>query len=338
MNRLLVVRLGSLGDLVHTLPAVAAIRQAHPALEIDWLVDIVHQDFLSLTPVVTSIVALPDRTARGWWQVRPVLAARAYDVAADFQGLIKSAALARLSGAARVLGFDKESLREPAAGFFYTEQVDVRGVGHVIAKNLRLAAALGASAGGTRSFPLTTVESAALADVRSRVGGPFALLNPGAAWPNKRWPAERFGQLAGHLRSRHALRSVVLWGPGEAGLAEEVVGHAGGAALAAPPTTLSDLVAFARGARLMVSGDTGPLHIAAAVGLPVVALFGPTDPARNGPWADDDISLARYGGCECHYERRCRQEAAWCLRTISLDDVAEAVDRRLAAAEPGDRP
>ncbi len=335
MNRLLVVRLGSLGDLVHTLPAVAAIRQAHPSLEIDWLVDIVHQDFLSLTPVITSIVALPDRTARGWWQVRPVLAARAYDVAADFQGLIKSAALARLSGASRVIGFDKESLREPAAGFFYTEQMDVRGAGHVIEKNMRLAAALGAASGGARAFPLSVVESPVLADVERRVNGPFAILNPGAAWPNKRWPTDRFGRLAQHLRDRHGLRSVVLWGPGEAGLAEEVTAQSGGASVAAPPTTLSDLVALARAARLMVSGDTGPVHIAAAVGVPVVALFGPTDPARNGPWASDDISLARYPGCACHYERRCRQEADWCLLTITPDEVADAVDRRLAAAGAG---
>src|SRR5262245_51753628 len=125
MNRALIVRLGSLGDLIHTLPAVAAIRRAHPSLEIDWLVDDVHAELLELVPVISSIVRLPSRTVRAWLQVRGELRARHYDVALDFQGLIKSAALARLSGAKRVIGFDRPSLREGAAAPFYSERVAV---------------------------------------------------------------------------------------------------------------------------------------------------------------------------------------------------------------------
>ena len=329
MNRLLIVRLGSLGDLVHTLPAVAALRRAHPNLEIDWLVDAVHAEFLELVPVITSIVALSARTARGWLDVRSRLRARQYDVALDFQGLIKSAALARLSGARRVIGFDRSALREGAAAPFYSEQVAVGEGRHVIHKNLALAGAVGAGA-DVLAFPMRHVESPALDAVRSRGFDRFALINPGAAWPNKRWPPDRFGRIAAWLRDRHGLGSVVLWGPGEDTVAADIVRSSGGAATAAPPTRLADLVAFARAASLMISGDTGPTHIAAAAGTPVVALFGPTSPARNGPWVPEDISISRYESCDCHYERKCRRDpAGWCLAGISEDDVRTAIAERL---------
>jgi heptosyltransferase I len=329
MNRLLIVRLGSLGDLVHTLPAVSAIHRTFPRLEIDWLVDAVHQEFLGLVPILTSVVSLTAPNARGWLEVRRRLRTRKYDAALDFQGLVKSAALSRLSGARRVMGFDRASLREPAAAALYRERVSVGPGGHVIQKNLRLAAAIGAHA-TIAEFPIRPVESAALAAIQVKDTSPFALLNPGAAWPNKRWPSDRFGRLAAWLRERHGLRSIALWGPGEEELARAVVSSSSGAATEAPRTHLTDLVALSRAARLLVSGDTGPTHIAAAVGTPVVALFGPTDPLRNGPWSPDDRTLSRYSTCDCRYERRCRRTAEqWCLGSIGEEEVREAVDARL---------
>jgi lipopolysaccharide heptosyltransferase I len=333
--RILVVRLGSLGDLVHALPAVAALRRAHPDAEIDWLVDAPHREWLALVPVISSTVTLTGRTARAWLSARRALRARRYDVALDFQGLIKSGALARLSGAARVIGFDRASAREGAAAVFYGERVEAEG-GHVIEKNLRLAARFGART-DVREFPIAPVVSPALEAVRASLAAPFALLNPGAAWPNKRWPPASFGRIAAHVRDRHGLRSVVLWGPGEEEVAQAVVSASAGAAIVAPATRLADIVALAREARLMVSGDTGPTHIAAAVGTPIVAIFGPTDPMRNGPWDAADITLSRYDGCICHYERRCRR-ADWCLATIGVDEVVAAVDRRIASSARTGRP
>jgi heptosyltransferase-1 len=329
VTRILVVRLGSLGDLVHTLPAVAAIRRAHEDVAIDWLVDAVHAEFLAMVPVLSAVVTLTGRTARAWFDVRRVLRAKQYDIALDFQGLVKSAVLARLSGARRVIGFDRRSLREGAAAALYNECVFVGEARHVIDKNLRLAAVVGATASSVE-FPIDNVTSTAFEALRA--GGPerFALLNPGAAWPNKRWPADRFGRLAAWIRDRHRLPSIVLWGPGESDLADDVIRASEGAATKAPPTRLADLIALSRGAQLMVSGDTGPTHIAAAVGTPVVALFGPTDPNRNGPWHPDDVALGRYAGCDCHYERACRHGVErWCLATVSEDEVRAAVDGRL---------
>ena len=338
MERLLVVRLGSLGDLVHTLPAVAAVRRTSPTLEIDWLVDAVHRDFLSLVPVLTGIMTLADRTAGAWLRARRQLKARRYDVAVDFQGLIKSAALARLSGARRVLGFERAALREGAASLFYTEQIRADDRQHVVEKNLRLAAAVGAEA-GPLEFPIGEVRSEIVTAFVAAQALPIALMNPGAAWPNKRWPAHRLAEVCRAVHERHRLTPVVLWGPGEEWLAQSVANASGKIAVVAPPTGLQEFVALARSARLMVSGDTGPLHIAAALGVPAVALFGPTDPLRNGPWDPADVNLSRYDHCDCHYQRACRHDTPrWCLGAIEVGQVLAAIDLRLDRAKSGADP
>ena len=211
------------------------------------------------------------------------------------------------------------------------ENADVSRPPHVIFKNLHLLRTLGVR-DDRIVFPLAHVDSAALAQVRADLGAaqPFALLNPGAAWPNKRWPPVRFGEIAKFLLDVRGLPSVVLWGPGEEELAGEVVAASGGAARVSPATGLGDLLELSRAASLVVSGDTGPLHIACAAGTPAVAIFGPTDPDRNGPWVAEDVNLSRYGTCRCHYQRRC-QEKTWCLGTIGVAEVTAAIQRRLNA-------
>jgi heptosyltransferase-1 len=202
----------------------------------------------------------------------------------------------------------------------------------VIQKNLALLGALGVD---TRevTFPLAAVDSPALTMLRSSVKGRFALINPGAAWPNKRWPADRFGETAAFLHETRGLTPVVLWGPGEEDLARSVVSASRNSAVLAPPTRVPDLVALSREASLVVSGDTGPLHIASAVGTPTVSLFGPTNPERNGPWSRDDIAVSRFDECECHYERRCHS-AAWCLGEVGATEVCAAIQRRLSGGDP----
>ena len=331
----LIVRLGALGDIVHTIPAAAAIRAAYPDARIDWLVDAKHRAILELVPVVDTVLTLRHRSLAGWLDATRQLRLRRYDVALDFQGLMKSALLARASGARRVLGFSIWHLREKGARPFYSESV--RGdadpgeplAGHVIRKNLRLLSSLGIASPAIE-FPLRPVPSAARDAIAAQASGrPYALLNPGAAWPNKRWPAARFGEIAAFLRDVRRLHPIVLWGPGEEGLAADVIAASSGAATLAPPTAVADLVSICRDAALMISGDTGPLHVAAAVGTPIVAIFGPTDPERNGPFASDDVHVSRYASCGCHYDRRCHQ-ASWCLQGIQVPEVAAAVQQRLS--------
>jgi heptosyltransferase-1 len=324
---ILVVRLGALGDVVHAVPAVAALRRAFPAARIDWLVERRHRDLVELVTAVDRVIALEAPTMAGWREAVGRLRQVPYDVALDFQGLMKSAVLARASGAPRVIGFSIWHLREKAARPFYSSAGDAEG-GHVIHKNLRLLRVLGIE-DDTVTFPLADVDSPALTALRSTIDGPFALINPGAAWPNKRWPADRFGGVAAFIRDMRQLTPVVLWGPGEEALAAAVVAASSNAAVLAPATTVADLVALSRQASLVVSGDTGPLHIATAAGAPTVSLFGPTNPERNGPWRDADVSVSRFEQCGCHYDRRCHQRA-WCLDDVTVPEVCAAIQRRLA--------
>src|SRR5262245_29634990 len=202
---------------------------------------------------------------------------------------------------------------------------------HVVDINLGMLNALGIRP-GPPEFPLANVTSPVADSMREAAGGRYALLNPGAAWPNKRWPAPRLGALAVALRERRNLRSVVLWGPGEFDLAEGVVATAPDAAILTPQTSVADVIALARGAAVMVSGDTGPTHIAAAVGTPIVGIYGPTRPERNGPWVPDDETVSRASICQCHHFRQCKVDKM-CLLDIEVEEVLAAVERRLTAAE-----
>lgn len=327
---ILIVRLGALGDVVHAIPAAAALRAAFPDARLDWLVEAKHREILALVTVLDRVIAVRRASLAGWSEAIRELRQTPYDVALDLQGLMKSAVLARASGAARVIGFSIWHLREKAARPFYSQTgSDQVGV-HVIQKNLRLLETIGVK-DDRIEFPLAHVESAALRSIRSIVGEgqPFALINPGAAWPNKRWPPERFGEIAMFLRDVRGIASFVLWGPGEEQLARAVSEASAAAARPAPPTSMADLLALSREASLMISGDTGPLHIAAAAGTPTVAIFGPTDPSRNGPWSADDVVISRYEGCGCHYDRRCRR-SSWCLGGVTVAEVTAAIQQRLS--------
>lgn len=336
---ILLVRLGALGDVVHAIPVAAALRRAFPTARIDWLVNGKHREILDLVPVIDRRLVIGDRSdARGGMAlvaaIRELRRTR-YDVAVDLQGLIKSALIARCSGAPRVIGFTARYLREPLARMLYTDIHDPGGGGiyartetrHVIDINLGLLEPLGVTV-GKPEFPIDHVDSPAARQMRERTGGRYALVNPGAAWPNKRWPSSRLAAVVAALKARHGLMSVVLWGPGERALGDEVVAQAGGAAVLSPETSIADLVALARGAAVMVSGDTGPTHVGAAVGAPVVGIYGPTRPERNGPWRSEDVTVSRADICQCHHLRRCKLETM-CLLDIEVEEVLDAVERRL---------
>jgi heptosyltransferase-1 len=330
---ILIVRLGALGDIVHTVPAAAALRRAFPTARIDWVVDARHALFADLVMPVNRVIALEKPSVAAWIDLVRSLRPARYDVALDFQGLMKSAVIARASGARRVVGFSIWHLREKTARPFYSDVDGPDQPVHVIHKNLSLLSSVGVNTDEVR-FPLARTPSVALEVIKEElqatgVTAGFALINPGAAWPNKQWPAARYGEVAVFLRDVRGLASYVLWGPGEGPLAEEVLEASDGAARLAPPTTTADLFEVSREAVVMVAGDTGPLHIAGAAGTPLVAIFGPTDSARNGPWSPDDIVISRHGACGCHYRRRCRQ-SSWCLNDVQVAEVTAAIQQRLS--------
>lgn len=333
MNTFLIIRLGSLGDVIHGIPAAAALRRRYPQAQIDWVVDPRYVELLDLVEGIDRRVPFDPRDlTRGRGRAMSVLRdlrRTRYDAVIDLQGLLKSALVARLVGARQIIGFPRGHLREPLAALFYTNAPDPGSAAHVIEKNMALLALLGVT-DRTVQFPLRIPRTDTVATIADRLGSDrYALVNPGAAWPNKRWPTDKFGALAASLRRELSLRSLVLWGPGEQSLAAAVVAASQGAAEAAPPTTMTEVFGLARTARVMISGDTGPLHMAGAVGTPLVALFGPTLSERNGPWSPRDVVVSRVAQCSCLYERRCRKETP-CIDDIGVDEVVDAVRQRVA--------
>ena len=350
IERLLIVRLSAMGDVIHTLPAAQALRDAFPQAKIGWLieerwaellcapgtalrgersmqrplVDWVHTVDLKGWRKSIFTLSTAEQVARVWNDVR---AAR-YDVAVDLQGAIRSAVLARWSRAPVVWGGSEP--RESPASLWYTRQAMLRG-GHVIEQNLSLAEALVGRRLRTASveFPCDPRAEQVIDQRLAELGmAKFAVISPGAGWGAKRWPADRYGRVAAVLAHR-GLQSIVNYGPGEEGLAREVEDASDGAAMRYSGS-ISELVALTRRAQVFIGGDTGPLHLAAALQVPVVAIFGPTDPARNGPYGTQSMVLRSSDSRTSHARNPHPDEA---MLEISVEQVVEAVRSLLADAE-----
>ena len=347
--KILFVKLGAIGDIVHALPALAAIRRALPEAQLDWVVEARSAEILRGNPLIGKLIEVDTHSVRSSWSPERILVeirrqtsdlrSGRYDIAIDLQGLLKSAAIAKISGAKRRIGFDKANLREPAARLMYSDKVPVPQGINVIDKNLALVReALAIEVGDVYEFPIATSADHRLeADaIASRSARPFALLNPGGGWVTKLWRAADFGRLAKRLSEESGLEPMIVTGPGETKLAAEAREHGGGIELIHAEPSLKGFFELAKRAAVYVGGDTGPTHIAVAAGAPVVGLFGPTEWWRNGSPRADDISVGRDDiGCrvDCH-RRKCSQ---WICMDISVDTVFDAVTRRIELASSARR-
>ena len=347
--RILIVKLGSIGDIVHTLPSLAAIRRAMPNAEISWVVERRAAEILRDNPILDRLIEVDTKalrrglvsgeTLRAPRQQLRQLRASAFDLALDFQGLLKSALIARLSGARRVFGFSKNYLREPASRFLLSKSITPSKNSHIIRKNLALVSgALGISVSQDAddlAFPITTNSShqAEAQTVELSVGGRFAILNPGCTWPTKLWGAERYGRLADELWSHHGLPSLVTYGPGEAELANTVLAASVSGKARAVTLSLKGFYELAKRAQVYVGSDTGPMHLAIAAGTPIVGLFGPTEWWRNGSPRSDDICVERLD-IDCRTDCHRRACSKWICMDIEVSRVLQAVGKRLAVGEP----
>ena len=310
-HRILVVRLSAMGDIIHAMPAIAALRRAKPDLQIGWLIEERWAELLcsrmtELLAPRSQLKPLADwvhtanftrwrralSSAETWREIRLCMRevrAMKYDLALDLQGSIRSALAARASDACIRVGSSQP--REAPAGLLYTRAIEPAGV-HVVQQALSLASAVAGEDLGyiEPSFPLDPIHEAWTTDFIAKLDSrPFAILNPGAGWGAKRWPAESFGKVARALAER-GLAVVVNHGPGEEQLAEAFRESSGGAALPLK-CSVGELIALTRRAALFIGGDTGPMHLAAALRVPVVALFGPTRSERNGPFGTRCVVL-----------------------------------------------
>jgi heptosyltransferase-1 len=368
IDRLLIVRLSAMGDVIHTLPAAQALRDAFPDAMIGWVIEERWAELLcapgtprrgprsaqrpladwihpvSLSGWRKSLFTIPtlQQIAKTWNDVR---GAR-YDVAVDLQGAIRSGVLARWSGARVVYGAAEP--REAPASLWYTRRVITRGA-HVVEQNLSVAEAV-----AHKKMKVPCVEFPRDAGAEHRIekllaergAGAFAILNPGAGWGSKRWPAERYGRVARALAA-DGVRAIVNYGPGEENLASEAEAASAGTAVMMK-CSITELIALTRRAKLFVGGDTGPMHLAAALQVPVVAIFGPTDPARTGPYPPSDpmndptncgarsIVLRNPASPTTHARVAMPDEG---MLEISVDEVVSAARRLLAhgtrSATPG---
>ena len=327
--RFLLVRLSSLGDVVHALPAAAALRDAFPGARIDWLVDPKWTRVLEGNPDISEVVALDRRTAGGVWTTIRKIAAAKYDCAVDFQALYKSALLPFAARVPRRIGFKSSYAREGLAAQFYTERLNPRGP-HKVDHNLTLVRAAGAGPSLPR-FPLSIrVEDDELVsrELAAHQLNEFFVLNPGGGWRSKCWPPAQYGELYRRLYQERGWRGVITFGPGEENLAQQVLDEAGDSNPVAIALGLGPLMATLQRAKFVISADTGPLHLASALGAHCVGLFGPTDPARNGPYWPADVSVRNPHNCETTYRRG--GDFAASMLSITVDQVVAAIDARLA--------
>jgi lipopolysaccharide heptosyltransferase I len=344
--RILIAKLGSIGDIVHTLPALAALKKAMPHAEVSWVVERRAAEILRDNPLLDRLIEVDTKALRRGLmsgetlraprqQLRP-LRASTFDLALDFQGLLKSASIARLSGARRVFGFGRKGLREPASRIFLSKTIRVPSGIHVIRKNLALlAGALDIPVPDDAAdfeFPLhiSDIHKSEAEDATRDTNGGFAILNPGGGWPTKLWSPQRFGQLADELWKREGLSSLVTFGPGEEALAQSVLAASASGKTQAVCLSLKGFFALARRAQVYVGGDTGPTHLAVAAGAPVVGLFGPTEWWRNGSPRAEDICVERLD-IDCRVECHRRACSNWICMDIEVGRVLDAVTTRLSS-------
>ena len=335
-QRILLVRFGAMGDIVHSLPAAAALRKQLPSAQIDWVVEERWRPLLepSESHFLDRVFAIDtfeirkhplSRASLGKVQtlIRE-LRERKYEVAIDLQGAIKSALICKLSGAPKIVGFSSPWLREQAAGFVYTNRAKSNAT-HIVDANMNLVSTLyghrlSTTPRGTAEFPIPQGEPESLP--KEIPTNTFAVLNPGAGWPNKQWPPESLSKLCDSLLSKYGMPSVLNCGPQEYVLGEHV---RNGCQLGKPMIftgNLPALIALLRKASLMVGPDTGTVHLAAALGIPTVGIYGPTDPARNGPYGPRAISL-RAANSQTTHRRRTAPDGS--MEAISPAMVLEAV-------------
>ena len=335
--KFLVVRLSSLGDIVHTFPAVAALRETSPASEIVWLTHPRWELLVESSGLASEVWTIETRS---WSSLRKILnriREKKFSLAIDYQGLWKSAALPFFGSIPRRIGFSSQTIREFGVPILYTDRVRIAKT-HIADQNGELSLCAGARKLAS-AFTLH-IESREMEIVEQRLRGAavdrYVVISPGGGWTSKCWPPQRFGQLSQKISQQLGLRCVLNCGPGEDRMISEIKAASGDSSPIEWKLPLEQLMALLRNADCIVGGDTGPLHLAVALGTPAVALFGPTDPARNGPyWIDDSPGVAR---CDIvlrspravtSYKRGNEPDPS--MLEIEVDAVFEAV-RRLVEA------
>jgi heptosyltransferase-1 len=335
-QRFLVVRLGSLGDIVHTFPAVAGLRESYPDAEIVWLAHPRWKPLVESSGLATDIWETETRSYRSLREIIGRIRKNQFTAAIDYQGLWKSAALPFLGGVSRRVGFSSQTIREFGVPILYTDRVRCTQT-HIADQNGELSQRAGARNGVAPvvlSVP-SIQEAFILQLLRGLAIERYVVVSPAGGWGSKCWPPDRYGALCQRIHADLGLRCVLNHGPGEEQLVSAIKAASGEADPIAYNGSLGQLMALLRNAVCIVGGDTGPLHLAVALGSPAVAIFGPTDPSRNGPYraggpssaASPVVTVLRSPGAATTYKRG--DQAAPSILEIDVDTVFDAVRGQL---------
>lgn len=336
-KRILLVKPSSLGDVIHALPVLSAIRRSWPQAEVDWVIARGLEQIISDTAGINRLVVMDKdkwkhdglRALPSILRFREEIRRGGYDLAIDLQGLFRSALVAYWSAAPVRIGF--KDARE-GAPFFYNRKVDYGDAVHAVDRNLKIAEALGLETSPVEFNLGVNVEAAERVKAllsECGINGDYIVVNPGARWESKLWPAERFGIVAGQISANTGLPVVVTGAASEAGIAETVCNASGNMAVSlAGKTGLKELAAVLAGARTVITNDSGPMHIAAAAGTQVVAVFGSTDPNKTGPYGPGHVVVSANARCSPCRRRICEN---WrCMTGISARDVLAAAAKILS--------
>ncbi len=350
---ILIIRTSAMGDIVHCLPALTALRRGLPEARIAWVIERAFVPLLDGHPDVDELIVVRLRewrkrllsaaVRREIADFRRTLKRFAPDVALDLMGNHKGGAIAWLSGAKRRLGAAKPARREASSAIWINQPVAADAAGHAVDRALAIAQGIDlpeadavmdgdADFGGEKVLATVPDDAAAFLAARKR---PFAVIQAGAGWGNKTYPPARWGEVARSLAEHTGLAVWVPIAPGEESLAHAVADASGGAARAVEAYGFDFLAALLRASRLVLGGDTGPLHLAHALGTPVLCLIGPTDPRRNGPYApprraEDVAENILFKPLPCSYCYKRFAEPKACLLNISPGEIVDRALRLLA--------
>ncbi len=340
-ERFLLIRLGALGDILHTRPVAHTLRRHYPQAHITWALEEQHLPMLEGNPDIDEVLLVNTRRWRKAWnwqtvqemkRVKHQLRTSRFEVVLDVQGLIKSGVLAYLTQAPVRIGFSAHDCREPLNTLFTTHQVaPSRPRQHVIYRNLALLNALEITQFHL-AFPFhIPVSAEETADEILRKHGmnkdPFIILNPGAGWKTKQWGSGKYARLSEAITGKLGLRTLLTWGPGEEELVHDIARVSRSSPIVPPLTTIKELAALLQRALLFVGGDTGPLHLAAALQKPVVGIYGPSDPLRNGPFGTEHLIIRHRLPCSNCFQRTC--PTTQCLQEVGVEEVFQGVEMLL---------
>jgi len=321
-KRLLILKPSALGDIVHTLPLLVSLRRSFPQGYIAWAVKAKFAPLLEDNPLLDEIILWQEGHL---WQFLRQIRSKRFRLVLDLQGLFRSGLIAWASGASQRWGFSRKETRE--GNFLFLNRKIVTRRSHVLEKNLEIAEKLGAKK--SLEFPIFEKAEAKqyieafFKEQKITPSQKLIALNPGGGWTNKRWGEDKFAHLGKQLLDK-GYKVIILWGPGEENMARDINQLAGGNLLISPPTSIPQLISLLKKSSLVIGGDTGPVHLAAALDVPVVALYGATPPSRNAPFTDKKSVIYHQLPCSPCWRGRCQTKE--CMQAIKVEEVFAAVE------------